>query len=306
MNDSPIPSYRGRFAPTPSGPLHAGSLLTALASWLCARVAGGRWLLRMDDLDRVRCRPEYADQILRQLEAHGLHWDETPHYQSQHIESYRAALTELDSAGYLYRCGCTRAMLADMQRSGLDGPVYDGRCRNRSVGNARASVRFRTEPGKMVLDDLGQGSIVRDIRHDIGDFILQRADGVIGYHLACAVDESCQRITEVVRGADLLGATFCQRLILGALKRQAPAYRHLPVLLDPHGRKLSKQNHAPPIDAGRASHNLHDGLKLLGQNPPAGMQAATVTELLDWARLHWNPARIPPPSRTKFSLPVVD
>lgn len=293
MTSRSAPSYRGRFAPTPSGPLHAGSLLAALASWLCARAAGGHWLLRIDDLDRARCRPEHADQILRQLEAHGLYWDETPRYQSQHIDAYRAALAELDSEGCLYRCCCTRAVLTRAQRQGPDGPVYTGHCRDLSLDDERNSVRFRTEPGRMALDDLGQGRIMRDISLDVGDFILRRADGVIGYHLACAMDESHQRITEVVRGADLLAATFCQRLVLDALKQQAPAYRHLPVLLDTHGRKLSKQNHASPIDPDRATHNLHDGLKLLGQYPPGSMLAATVAELLDWARLHWDPARIP-------------
>lgn len=303
-NISPSP-YRGRFAPTPSGPLHAGSLLTALASWLCARVAGGCWLLRFDDLDRARCRPEHAAQILRQLEAHALYWDEAPRYQSQHVEIYRAGLARLDAC-LAYRCRCTRAILAKEQRQGADGPVYSGRCRELSIDGERTSLRLRTETGVMTLDDAGRGRIVRDISRDIGDFILRRADGVIGYHLACAIDESHQRITEVVRGADLLAATFCQRLVLDALKRQAPAYRHLPVLLDAHGRKLSKQNHAPPINPDRATHNLHDGLKMLGQNPPASMRATAVAELLSWAQLHWNPARIPFTLQAESSLSVVD
>lgn len=306
MSTAPDSPYRGRFAPTPSGPLHAGSLLTALASWLCARAVGGCWLLRIDDLDRARCRQEHADQILRQMDTHGLHWDEAPRYQSQHVDAYREALQRLDAEGRLYRCGCTRALLAIEQRLGPDGPVYGGRCRNLSLEGERTSLRFRTEPGRMTLDDLRQGRIVRDISCDIGDFVLRRADGVIGYHLACAIDESEQGITEVVRGADLLGATFCQGLVLNALHRSAPAYCHLPLLLDAQGRKLSKQNHAVSIDSRSAIHNLYQCLRLLGQTPPHDLRQATIPALLDWAQLHWNMAKIPTGTLLENSLQVVD
>lgn len=297
--------YRGRFAPTPSGPLHAGSLLTALASWLCARAAGGRWLLRIDDLDAARCRPEHATHILQQLQAHGLYWDESPRWQSQQVEHYRAALAMLESAEQLYRCRCTRAVLAREQHSGVDGSVYSGRCRQLGIRGGDTALRLRVAPGTAVLADAAQGRLTRDIERDIGDFVLRRRDGIIGYHLACAIDEHQQGITEVVRGADLIGPTFCQQQIFTALGLQAPTYRHLPLLLDAHGRKLSKQNHAPLIDPTQAPANLHASLRRLGQNPPDTLSTDTVDTVLNWALAHWNPSRIPSGHSVAAGAPVV-
>lgn len=299
------PDYCGRFAPTPSGPLHAGSLLTALASWLCARSAGGRWLLRIDDLDAARCRPEHSTQILRQLEAHGLYWDDRPRWQSQHVEAYQDALRTLDAGGRLYRCNCTRAVLAREQIQGVDGPVYAGRCSSLTLPEAGAALRLRVVPGAATLADAAQGMLQRDVMRDIGDIVLRRRDGIIGYHLACAVDEQAQGISEVVRGADLIGATFCQQQVFEALSLTAPAYRHLPLLVDPHGRKLSKQNHAPLIDPARATINLLDSLRMLGQDPPGALAIAPVDAVLDWARAHWKPSRIPTHPVIRSSASVV-
>jgi len=286
-------SYRGRFAPTSSGPLHLGSLLTALASWLQARQAGGAWLLRIDDLDTERCRPGHADTILRQLQAHGLLWDEPPRVQSRHAAEYAEAFERLHGLGLLYPCACTRAQLAQDALPGIDGPVYAGACRNRGVISERPSWRLRVGSGELHLHDPWQGELCRDLATDIGDFIVRRADGQTGYQLACVVDEAAQGITEVVRGADLIGSSSRQIHLQGLLGLPAPAYRHLPVLAGPDGRKLSKQNHARPLDAAHAPDNLRYCLELLGQEPPAELRAAAASEVLRWGLEHWNPAAVP-------------
>lgn len=291
MTDKTLASpYRGRFAPTPSGPLHLGSLLTALLSWLEARRQGGRWLLRIDDLDRPRCIPGAADEILRQLEAHGLLWDESPRYQSAHEDAYRAALAQLQAQGRLYGCRCTRARLTENSRSGPDGPVYDGRCRDSGTAFAnRLALRFRVPQGHFGFADDWQGWQHRDLEHEVGDFVLVRSDGVIGYQLACAVDERDQGITDVVRGGDLLGSTFRQLLLLQALESAPPRYCHGPLLVNADGRKLSKQNHAAPITAERASENLLRCARLIGLTPPVFLQDAPPAEILTWCRAHWHP-----------------
>ena len=286
-----MPAYRGRFAPTPSGPLHLGSLVTAVAGYLEARRAAGAWLLRIDDLDRARC-PRGADAtILRQLEAHGLAWDEAPRYQTAHVAEYRDALERLRGSGLLYRCACTRAALKATALAGPDGPVYAGTCRD--AGRPHGSLRVRAGSGLLCLDDGWLGRQCRDLQRDIGDVVVQRADGAIAYQLASAVDEQAQRITAVVRGVDLLGSTFQQRRIQSLLGLRPPACRHLPVLVDERGRKLSKQNHATPIDARRAAENLWRCLALLGQAPPDALRRATVAQVLDWARTHWDAAKVP-------------
>lgn len=288
-------AYRGRFAPTPSGPLHLGSLLTALASWLRARQAGGDWLLRIDDLDQARCPPGARETILRQLEAHGLHWDGTPRIQSEHLREYAAALEQLRAQGGVYPCNCTRARLAIESRSGPDGPVYSGRCRATPADSAAANaLRWRVPGGRVVLDDPIQGQLWRDAESEIGDFVLRRGDGIYGYQLACVVDEQAQGITEVVRGADLIGSSLRQLLLLRALSLSVPTYVHLPVLAAPDGRKLSKQNGAAALDERSASHNLLLCLRALGQEPPAALRGAATREILDWALRHWSLALVVP------------
>lgn len=294
-------SYRGRFAPTPSGPLHLGSLLTALASFLQARHAGGAWLLRIDDLDRPRCPPGMVGRILRQLEAHGLTWDEAPRHQLACVDEYRGALERLRQSGLLYRCSCTRAVLRAVSRPGPDGPVYPGTCRG--AARTRGSVRLRAGSGPLSLEDGWQGRQCRELGAEVGDFVVQRADGALAYQLACAVDEHAQRITEVVRGADLLGSTFQQRRVQQLLGLPTPAYRHLPVVTDARGRKLSKQNHAAPVDARDASANLLQCLALLRQEPPASLRGAAPGEILGWAVAHWAAAKVPRTAQIGEALP---
>ena len=293
--------YRGRFAPTPSGPLHLGSLLTALASWLQARRAGGAWLLRIDDLDRARCPPGTAARILRQLEAHDLTWAESPRYQRDCIDEYRAAFASLRERGVLYRCRCTRAVLHDSARAGPDGPVYPGTCRHRV--ESRGSVRLRVAAGPLCFDDGWQGRQCRDLEGEIGDFVVQRADGVFGYQLACAVDERAQRITEVVRGADLLGSTFQQRVVQQQLGFEPPGYRHLPIVTDARGRKLSKQNHAAAVDGRSAPANLLRCLQLLGQQPPSALRGERSPAILAWAASHWDAAKVPRTAQIQEGFP---
>ncbi len=289
------PPYRGRFAPTPSGPLHAGSLLTALASWLDAHAAAGAWLLRIDDLDIARCPPGQTDLILRQLEAHGLEWDATPVRESQHHDRYVQALESLQTAGCLYRCDCTRATLHRNGLHGPDGLVYDGRCRNRpaaAIGH-HAALRLRSGEGRVNFDDGIQGCMAREIETEIGDFTVRRSDGIFGYQLACAVDEAEMHITHVVRGADLVGSTFSQHIVQKALGLTPPRYAHVPILLGMDGNKLSKQNHAAALDSATPGRNLYIALQQLHQHPDPALERETPKVILAWARAHWRADRIP-------------
>ncbi len=281
--------HRGRFAPTPSGPLHLGSLLTALASWLAARNEGGAWLVRIDDLDRARCPKGTDSVILRQLEVHGLHWDEAPRYQSRHVTEYRESLARLDRDGHLYACTCTRAALKQSSPAGPDGPVYPGTCRAAAHAAAKHGLRARVADLDLCFMDALQGQRCRNLQREVGDFVVRRADGQPSYQLACAVDEHAQGISDVVRGADLLGSTFCQLWVQQKLEFAAPRYAHLPVLVDARGRKLSKQNHAPAVDAGKAADNLRRCLALLNQPVPQGARPA---EILNEAAVCWDAARM--------------
>ena len=295
--------YKGRFAPTPSGPLHLGSLFTALASWLAARQAGGEWFLRIDDLDGPRCVAGTETVILKQLEAHGLQWNGRVHRQSTHEADYREALERLRTGGWLYRCRCTRATLAATQLEGPDGPVYAGTCRAAEVpAGAPHSLRFRSGQDLVRWEDRAQGPIARAASHEIGDFVVRRADGQIGYHLACVLDEARMHITEVVRGADLIGATAQQLQLMAVLELPAPRYAHLPVLLAADGRKLSKQNGAAAIatDAAAVSAQLGAALAAMGSAPPKELRNAPAAELLRWAVDHWRPTS----STSQLTLPA--
>lgn len=288
------PPYRGRFAPTPSGPLHLGSLQTAVASFLAAREQQGSWLLRLDDLDGPRCSPDAADTIQRQLEAHGLQWDESVYRQSDHRERYRAALDVLLKDGWLYRCDCSRAQLAMRGAPGRYGRIYGGRCREHPLPAGHSgSLRLRVPAENLGWDDAGCGRLEADLQRDIGDFVVCRRDQLPGYQLACALDEGAMEISEVVRGADLIGSTFCQQVVLRALQQPAPRYRHLPLRRDAAGRKLSKQNHAPPLQGEDAAGNLRRCLAGLGQTAPEPAAAERVEDVLAWAGRHWDPQRVP-------------
>jgi glutamyl-Q tRNA(Asp) synthetase len=238
--------YRGRFAPTPSGALHFGSLVAALGSYLDARAHGGEWHLRIDDLDPPRVVAGSADSILRTLDAFGFAWDGPVVYQGQRGEAYRAALDRLTDAGLLYGCDCTRKLLKENARSGVDGPVYPGTCREQHL-SMNLALRFRVPETRIAFDDLLAGRVACDVANECGDFVLRRVDGVFSYQLAVAVDDAELGVSHVVRGADLLASTPRQIVLQQALGYPTPVYLHLPVALNETGGKLSKQTLAAPL-----------------------------------------------------------
>ena len=288
------PLYRGRFAPSPTGPLHFGSLVAALASFLDARAAGGEWLVRMEDLDKPREVPGAADAILRTLEAFGLHWDGEVVRQSARGEAYAEALAALARAGHSYPCGCSRRELAEHGRPGVEGLVYPGTCREGlPPGKAPRAIRVRVPEERLGFDDRLLGPQHQDLALEVGDFVVRRADDIVAYQLAVVVDDAWQGITDVVRGADLLASTARQIHLQRCLGLPTPRYLHLPVAVNAAGEKLSKQTHAPPVDDSRPGPALFSALRFLGQAPPASLANTPVEELLGWARAHWNPGAIP-------------
>ncbi|HVE89944.1 MAG TPA: tRNA glutamyl-Q(34) synthetase GluQRS [Burkholderiaceae bacterium] len=263
--------YRGRFAPSPTGPLHAGSLATALASWLDARAADGVWLIRIEDLDAPRVVPGSARQILDTLARCGLESDEPIVLQSERTDAYRAAFTRLHEAGLLYGCACSRKDVESaIAAQAASTSIYPGTCARRPprVKPIRA-YRVRVPADELSFVDRAAGRIAQNLQRDAGDFILKRADGLWAYQLAVVVDDAAQRITDVVRGADLLDNTPRQIFLQQALRLPTPRYLHVPLVLNPTGEKLSKQSGATPVDTtnllaelNRAA--LHLGLPAFG------------------------------------------
>lgn len=288
---SSSPALRGRFAPSPTGPLHLGSLLTALASYLQARSRHGSWLVRMEDIDPQRSRPEHADSILRTLERFGLHWDEAIVCQSRRRNLYEAALERLQQAGLLYPCACTRKQL---QEDHGDPGRYPNRCRERTdlkpAGNA---TRIRTEDKDIRFVDGIQGGQGKNLSQTSGDFIVRRRDGVHAYHLAVVVDDAAQGIDEILRGADLLDVTAEHVYLQELLGFARPVYLHVPVLVDACGRKLSKQNGAAAVETEEPGRTLFHLLNVLGQSPPHELLGAPPAELLAWAVPHWDIQAVP-------------
>jgi glutamyl-Q tRNA(Asp) synthetase len=293
---SPAPGplrYRGRFAPSPTGPLHFGSLVAAIGSFLDARHLIGSWLVRMEDLDRAREAPGAADAILRTLEAFGLHWDGPVVFQSARTGAYAEALDDLRGLGLIYPCGCSRSQIAALGRTGPEGPIYPGTCRaGLAPGRSARSLRLVVAPGLVRCVDRIQGRMEQDIAAEIGDFVLRRADGVHAYQLAVVVDDAWQGITDVVRGADLTASTPRQILLQRALDLPTPAYAHLPLVLDNRGRKLSKSDAAAPVDPADPLPAALLALRHLRQAPPPG-PPADVAELWQWAIPAWDIRRVP-------------
>lgn len=289
------PPYRGRFAPSPTGPLHFGSLVAAVGSWLDARAHGGTWLLRMEDLDTPRVVPGAADDILRTLEALALTWDGPVIHQSTRHDAYHAALHELKQKHRAYPCACSRKEIADSGIAGIEGFVYPGTCRDGlPAGRAARAWRLDTRAsGTIGFDDAIQGRVEHDVEHAIGDFVLYRADGLYAYQLAVVVDDAEQGITHVVRGADLIESTPRQLWLQQALGMPAPQYAHLPVAVNAAGEKLSKQTLAPAIDVRAGSPALAAAFSFLGHEPPTALTAAAPAELLAWGTAHWRRERVP-------------
>lgn len=258
--------YVGRFAPSPTGPLHFGSLVAALASYLDARAARGRWVLRMDDLDLARNEPGAADAILRALERLGLEWDGPVLYQSARLARYREVLDDLARRGFTYPCGCTRKELEDSALA-IDGArIYPGTCRRGlPLGKRARAVRLRTHDAPIAFHDAIQGWIEQRVEREVGDFVLLRADGVFAYQLAVAVDDVDQGISHVVRGADLLDSTARQIHLQRLLGARTPRYAHVPVAMSAAGEKLSKQTGARPLDLADPQAELARARRFLGQ-----------------------------------------
>ena len=286
--------YRGRFAPSPTGPLHFGSLIAAVGSFLCARQAGGEWLLRIEDIDPPREVAGATDGILRTLERHGLEWDGAVLYQSARSEAYETALERLRTDGWLYECSCTRSEIAARGRRGPFGLIYPGTCRNRPTPTrGHRSLRVCTHERPIRFTDLFQGPQTQCLQETSGDFVVRRADGFYAYQLAVVVDDSEQGITDVVRGADLLDSTPRQIHLQQLLGQPTPRYLHLPIAVNAQGEKLSKQTHAPPLDDSHAAGNLWRALAFLGQAPPAELGRDEPRELLAWALQEWHLDTIP-------------
>lgn len=290
-------TYIGRFAPSPSGPLHAGSLVAALASWLDARAHDGRWLLRIEDVDTPRTVPGAAEFIMQQLRALGLHWDGDVIWQSQRGDAYQAAFDALAARGLVYGCGCTRREIADSALRGQAAPgadgerPYPGTCRHGlPPGREARAWRLVMPNGLERFDDRWLGPQEQDVAQAVGDIALKRADGLWAYQLAVVVDDGFQGVTDVVRGADLLSSTARQR-VLGRLLGLPPVrYLHVPLILDPaSGLKLSKQNGAPPIDIDAPLASLQAAWRALGFAPLA---ADNVAAFLREAAAGWA-ARFP-------------
>ncbi len=294
LTDDITPAYCGRFSPSPTGPLHLGSLVAALGSYLQARTQAGRWLVRMEDVDQPRCRPQFADDILRTLEALGFAWDGEVMVQSRRTAAYRAALDRLVSEGWAFGCACTRKELADSARASDGGQVYPGTCRHGLVpGREARAWRIRCPDREVCFNDAVQGSISRNLAMDCGDFVLLRADGYFSYQLAVVIDDAEQGITQVVRGADLIESTPRQIHLQQVLGFPTPSYAHLPLVLSPAGEKLSKQTKAVPVDPAQGVAALHFALRFLGQHPPAELCKAGLGEVWQWAQENWRVGDVP-------------
>ncbi|MFZ0788871.1 MAG: tRNA glutamyl-Q(34) synthetase GluQRS, partial [Chromatiaceae bacterium] len=287
------PHHRGRFAPSPTGPLHFGSLVAAVASFADARAGGGSWLVRMEDLDRPREIPGTARQILETLTAFGLEWDGEVLCQSSRTEAYEEALIRLAELDLTYPCACSRSQVAASGRLGAEGPIYPGTCRSGLHSGQRArALRLRTEGPEIRFRDRIQGAQAQVVAESVGDFVVRRADRIHAYHLAVVLDDAWQGINQVVRGADLLASTPRQILLQQALGLPTPTYAHIPVALGPDGRKLSKSFASAPVDPADPLPALRRAWAFLGQTPleSAGSPAHFWSQAIPL----WRIDRVPP------------
>ena len=289
-----IDTYRGRFAPSPSGPLHFGSLITATGSWCAARSRKGEWLIRIDDLDKPRIKTGAIDEILMTLESFGLLWDKKVMYQSNQIDFYVQYLEILKKKKETYICTCSRKDIVRNSRSrGVDGPIYPETCKQKFLKNIQGSIRISVKNKLVEFTDTFQGKIKSNIMIDVGDFILKRADNVFSYHLASIVDDHVMGITHVSRGADLLHSPPRQIYLMNRLNLEIPIYSHLPLAIDKEGRKLSKQDRDDPIIKMNPGIAVWKTLKFLNQSPPVDLKTYQPKEILNWAVQNWKEHLVP-------------
>ncbi len=301
MTTSSPKTITGRFAPSPTGLLHTGSLVAAVGSWLMSKSMGGRWLLRIDDLDAPRLKPETVDHILRTLEAFSLTWDGEISWQSRHLQEYFAAFETLKQKGLIFACGCSRkeiAQTASAPHQEDDCLAYPGTCRNglRS-GTVMRSWRIRVPDEEICFNDLRLGAICQNLTRTCGDIVLRRADNVFSYQLAVVVDDYLTGVNQVVRGDDLLSSTPRQIFIQQALGLSQPEYCHLPLVTGPDGTKLSKRDNLVTVSAGDIqtdrSRLLFSILDFLGQQPPPELKGVHCSEQLEWGIGNFKTTQIP-------------
>ena len=286
--------YRGRFAPTPSGPLHFGSIITALGSYLDAKSKKGTWLVRIDDIDQSRNKLGADKIILEQLEQLGLIWDEPIVYQSQRIDLYEIAFKKLEKLKCIFSCDCSRKE--------IKGIIYPGTCRDKiHTLNSNQSIRIKTNNIPISIFDRLQGYYSQSIDSEIGDFIIKRADGYFAYHLVAAVDDGEQNITHIVRGFDLLDSTPRQIFLQKKLKYITPTYLHLPIVIDNKGKKISKADKITKSVVSNPRRSLVNALKFLGQSPPTGIIDSDTKTILDWAIDNWSIELLPNKSKIHYS-----
>lgn len=276
-------NYIGRFAPSPTGGLHFGSLVTAGASYLQAKTHGGKWHLRIEDLDPPREEPRAKDKILKTLEAYHLFWDESVVYQSANLDLYQEALNQLDNQNLIFQCACTRNYLKPYQ-------IYPGFCQNKNLSPNNTATRLKVSSRTIKVHDLVQADKQWHLTQDIGDFIIKRKDGFFAYQIAVVVDDDNLGVTEVVRGVDLINETPKQIYLQQCLNLRTPTYGHVPLVRHTDGDKLSKQTHAPELrlDQKSIGQSVFKMLVFLGQNPPAELEKAKVSELWEWGIMNWN------------------
>lgn len=288
--------YRGRFAPSPTGPLHFGSLVAAVGSYLDARAQGGEWLVRIEDIDGPRTVPGAADGILRTLDGFGFQWDGEVLVQSRRVDFYHAALVCLQLDGCVYPCACSRSEIATAtHQSSVDGGLlYPGTCRNGlSEGRAARAWRLRVPDRVFRFIDRIQGEKQQNLAREVGDFVLLRADGQYAYQLAVVVDDAAQGINSIVRGVDLLDSTARQMWLQQCLGLPTPNYAHLPVVVNAAGEKLSKQTRAAAVNPEAGVGALAAALRFLGQMVPDEVLSASVPEFWRWAMASWSLASVP-------------
>ncbi|MGH8385667.1 MAG: tRNA glutamyl-Q(34) synthetase GluQRS [Pseudomonas sp.] len=287
MTVTTSPTYIGRFAPTPSGHLHFGSLVAALASYLDARSVGGRWLMRMEDLDPPREEPGAQVAILKALEGYGFEWDGEMVRQSDRHDAYAEVLNRLFNHGLAYACTCSRKKLEPYHG------IYPGLCRNAGHGTEDAAIRVRVPELDYHFIDRVQGEFHQHLGRDVGDFVIRRRDGFYAYQLAVVLDDAWQGITDIVRGADLLDSTPRQLYLQELLGLRQPRYLHIPLITQPDGNKLGKSYRSPPLTADQATPLLLRALRALGQNPGDELAYGSPREVLDWGIAHWDALLIP-------------
>ncbi|SDO07517.1 glutamyl-Q tRNA(Asp) synthetase [Pseudomonas arsenicoxydans] len=280
-------SYIGRFAPTPSGHLHFGSLVAALASYLDARSVGGRWLMRMEDLDPPREEPGAQAAILKALESYGFEWDGEMVRQSDRHDAYAEVLNRLFNQGLAYACTCSRKQLEPYHG------IYPGFCRNAGHGTEDAAIRLRVPELEYHFIDRVQGEFRQHLGRDVGDFVIRRRDGLYAYQLAVVLDDAWQGITDIVRGADLLDSTPRQLYLQELLGLPQLRYLHIPLITQPDGNKLGKSYRSPPLTEDQATPLLLRALRALGQSPGAELEYATPRDVLNWGIAHWDARSIP-------------